>query len=177
MHCALQKSKRLLHYGFAYLGAMDQQEIGRRLAKARLDAGFKHAKDAAEAMGVPVSTYIGHENGQRGFRYPTAQQYARKFKVNIDWILTGIGEQEAPGLTVDELTEMLREAIEHVVTVETKIADLPRIVAPALHEQIERLQADRSAPHDIQLAASAREGRARSRPATKRSGQEESRNP
>jgi len=38
-----------------------------RLRSARLKAGFETAKEAAEAMGVPASTYIGHENGNRGF--------------------------------------------------------------------------------------------------------------
>lgn len=179
MHYALQECKRLLHHEINYLSPMDQIEIGKRLARARLEAGFATAKDAALAMGVPVSTYIQHENGGRGFRYPSAQKYAKKFKVNAEWIMSGAGEQKAPEPTVAEIEEMLREAIDGVVTVETRIVDLPRIVAPAFHEQLERLIADRVNRQDqeFQLAAAAREERARSRAPTNKSDQEESRNP
>ena len=43
-------------------------------------------------MGVPVSTYIGHENGHRGFPAKRAPQYARKFKVSEEWLLYGKGD-------------------------------------------------------------------------------------
>lgn len=65
-----------------------------RLRKAREKAGFSTAKEAALAMGVPVSTYIGHENGHRGFPAARVPQYAKKFKVTEEWLLYGKGEPD-----------------------------------------------------------------------------------
>lgn len=65
------------------------EEPGDRLKKARENAGYKSAADAATSLGVSYSTYIGHENNSRGLRRDAAQLYARKYKVSIDWLLTG----------------------------------------------------------------------------------------
>lgn len=66
-----------------------------RLRFARERAGFQSAKDAAASLGVPASTYIGHENGSRGIPRDRAPQYARKFKVTEEWLLYGKGEADA----------------------------------------------------------------------------------
>lgn len=66
-----------------------------RLRIARLRAGYSTAKDAAEALGFPVSTYLGHENGSRGISAKKAYTYARRFKVREQWLLYGVGP--APG--------------------------------------------------------------------------------
>lgn len=70
-------------------------EPSKRLQTARLRAGFTTAKEAAEAMGVPVPTYLSHENGSRGISAKRAAQYARRFKVAEQWLLYGVGK--APG--------------------------------------------------------------------------------
>jgi transcriptional regulator with XRE-family HTH domain len=62
-----------------------------RLRIARLRAGFTSGKEAAEAMGFPVSTYLGHENGSRGITPKKAEVYARRFKVPEVWLLYGTG--------------------------------------------------------------------------------------
>lgn len=62
---------------------------GERLKRARSDAGYRTAKDAADALGVRYSTYAGHENGSRDFSADEASDYARKFKVAVDWLLYG----------------------------------------------------------------------------------------
>lgn len=62
-----------------------------RLRIARMRAGFTSGKEAAEALGFPVSTYLGHENGSRGFPASKAFTYARKFKVREQWLLYGVG--------------------------------------------------------------------------------------
>ncbi|MFG1214969.1 S24 family peptidase [Xanthobacter flavus] len=67
-----------------------------RLVWAREAAGFEKAADAARAMGVPLPTYNAHENGSRGFRR-MAQQYASKYRVSLEWLLTGKG-QPRPGM-------------------------------------------------------------------------------
>ena len=68
-----------------------------RLEMARKRAGFDTASDAARAMGVPVQTYLAHENGSRAFDVETALKYARKFQVPIGWLAGGAGEpSDAP---------------------------------------------------------------------------------
>src|SRR5689334_5674002 len=68
----------------------DQIEIGERLKQARIAAGFKSARAAAEALGVPTATYTQHENGRRGIGRE-ADVYVRRFKVSLDWLMFGKG--------------------------------------------------------------------------------------
>lgn len=65
--------------------------MAERLVWARQQAGFDTAVSAAEALGVDYPTYAGHENGNRGFKN-RAEDYARRFKVNLEWLLTGRGQ-------------------------------------------------------------------------------------
>lgn len=60
-----------------------------RLRQARKDAGYNSVRDAARALGMVYSTYAGHENGAREFDDQDAQRYARKFRVSLEWLLTG----------------------------------------------------------------------------------------
>lgn len=126
-----------------------------RLREARAAAGFQTAIAAADSLGVPRSTYIGHENGHRGFPSKRAPEYARAFGTTPEWLLYGAGYEQDKGnappaalaLPSAALLEaMLREAIRDEVTLATKIADLPRIVAPSLHAQLARYAADPGYP-------------------------------
>lgn len=103
MHYALWQRKRLLHNPPRYSVAMS--DPAERLRIARLRAGFETGKDAAEAMGVPVSTYLCHENGSRGYPAKRAETYARKFKVREQWLLYGVGE--GPGDNGDQRAEII----------------------------------------------------------------------
>ena len=124
MHNALQEGKRLLHYGSHY--ALCMNTPNQRLRRAREKAGFATAKDAALAMGVPVSTYIGHENGHRGFPAGRAPQYARRFRVTEEWLLYGKGEAD--------LEPAIPEGAEQVVKVPL-LGDVP---AGPVREAIQR---------------------------------------
>lgn len=73
-----------------------------RLKKARLDAGYENARAAAEALGVNYTTYGQHENGTRSFPSGTAERYARKFKVSLEWLLTGRGSPLNGSLTMPQ---------------------------------------------------------------------------
>lgn len=66
--------------------------VHERLAIARERAGYRTAADAARALGVKEPTYYSHENGTSGLRASVADKYARKFKVSLDWLLTGRGD-------------------------------------------------------------------------------------
>lgn len=71
-----------------------------RLREAREKSGYSSAKAAAEAMGIPVATYIQHENGGRGYPATRAERYARFFRVQPEWLLYGkaVPKPVAPGL-------------------------------------------------------------------------------
>jgi hypothetical protein len=109
MHYALQARKRLLHNGSGYQRHMT--DPAERLRIARLRAGYETAKDAAEALGLPVSTYLGHENGSRGYPAKKAEVYARKFKVREQWLLYGVGE--GPGESGDQKAEII-DILDHL---------------------------------------------------------------
>ncbi|MBR0687303.1 XRE family transcriptional regulator [Bradyrhizobium manausense] len=70
------------------------KQMHERLAQARSEAGYAKAADAAKAMGIREPTYHGHENGSRGFKRDSAERYARKFHVSLEWLLTGKGPKE-----------------------------------------------------------------------------------
>jgi len=142
MHFALRDCKRLLHYASEYAFSMDTPNA--RLKAARIAAKFETAVDAADSLGIPRATYIGHENGRRGFPASRAPQYARKFKVTEEWLLFGKGETSAPDLlpSADELTEMIQEVVDDEVTIDTRVSDLPRIFGSALRERLERFATD-----------------------------------
>lgn len=62
---------------------------GDRLREARKRANFATVREAAAALGVSYSTYASHENGHRQYEFDDATVYARKFRVDVNWLLTG----------------------------------------------------------------------------------------
>ncbi len=66
--------------------------IGNRLRWARSRAGFEKATEAARSSEWVISTYLGHENGDRNPSRETAKKYARAFKVRWEWLLEGEGD-------------------------------------------------------------------------------------
>lgn len=103
MQNASRDVKRLLRNDAFYYRRMETPAD--RLRIARMRAGFATAKEAAEALGFPVSTYLGHENGSRGYPAKKAFTYARKFKVREQWLLYGVGP--APGEGGGEAAEII----------------------------------------------------------------------
>lgn len=71
--------------------------LSERLVKARIHAGYGSAREAADALGMSYPTYAGHENGSSGFRSVTGETYARRFKVDFNWLMTGRGSMGADG--------------------------------------------------------------------------------
>lgn len=69
--------------------------IADRLRWARRRQGFETATDAAKARGWTVSTYLGHENGDRNPSRKLAQKYAKAFRVRWEWLLEGQGAAQA----------------------------------------------------------------------------------
>lgn len=60
-----------------------------RLKEARFKAGWPSARSAAIAHNWTVSTYGAHENGTNDFDDEQASRYARAFRVDPIWLLTG----------------------------------------------------------------------------------------
>lgn len=75
-----------------------REDIAGRLTEARKKSDLDR-KDAAEALGLPYQTYAAHENGNRTFDVEAAVAYSRRFKVSVEWLLTGRGR--GPGGTED----------------------------------------------------------------------------
>lgn len=70
---------------------------------ARLQWARQHHKrhktptDAARAFGWTVSTYLGHENGDRVPSREAAKKYAKAYKVRWEWLLEGEGRPALGG--------------------------------------------------------------------------------
>lgn len=79
------KTKRIAEYATKRI----MEEPCDRLEKARRNAGFEQAVEAARAFGWQESTYVSHENGTRGIRPEVAERYARAFRVRPEWLLYG----------------------------------------------------------------------------------------
>lgn len=80
-----------------------RQEMGARLATARKRAGYETVADAARSLGIKYPTYASHENGSAGIRHPVAEKYARKFRVSLEWLLTGRGDMFTSGVAPTEI--------------------------------------------------------------------------
>ncbi|ACB97373.1 transcriptional regulator, XRE family (plasmid) [Beijerinckia indica subsp. indica ATCC 9039] len=70
-------------------------ELFHRLRRARKNAGFPSATEAARAFGWNANTYRSHENGERGVRMAMAERYAKAFRVSVPWLLTGMPHPDA----------------------------------------------------------------------------------
>ncbi len=78
-------------YSCAMSTPADLTERADRLRHARERAGFSTARDAAARLGVNPNSYAQHENGNRGIPKDKIEPYARAFKVDPGWLLTGRG--------------------------------------------------------------------------------------
>jgi transcriptional regulator with XRE-family HTH domain len=104
--------------------------INSRLREARKLAGFETASDAARALGIPVATYGGHEDGNRGFKARSGERYAQFFRVSFEWLMTGRGEprrKSRDAVTYDARIAMLPEedqklAAEYIAFLESRSA-------------------------------------------------------
>jgi DNA-binding XRE family transcriptional regulator len=141
MHYVSFERKHLLHHTARYQRVVES--ANERLKEARQRAGFDTAVDAARALGIAQSTYIAHENGNRGFPAKRAPIYARKFKVSEEWLLYGKGEAADPLPSEDEIAEILGD-IQTQLPASLPYSEWPRAVAAGLRLRLELLLGDRS---------------------------------
>lgn len=84
----------------AFRYRVGMEEPHERLFKARRDAGYADATEAARAKGWNENTYRSHENGVRGMKPKVAAAYAKAFRVSSGWLLTGDGDPKRLSLKV-----------------------------------------------------------------------------
>lgn len=77
----------------------------KRLAAARRAAGYETIAEAVRYLGVKYPTYAGHENPNSPgtFQTDAAELYSRKYKVSLDWLLTGRGDMRGQGVIPAEI--------------------------------------------------------------------------
>jgi transcriptional regulator with XRE-family HTH domain len=93
-------------------------ERAERLVTARKALGLERPEVAA-ALGIPYSTYGNYEDGQRGFRDPTARRIATFLKVNFDWLQTGRGPMKGRQDPLARLNpEGQKKALDHIEMLE-----------------------------------------------------------
>ena len=87
--------------------------MAKRLREARVKAGYLSASAAARAHGWRTSTYIAHENGQNDFDAEQAQEYAKAFKTDAEWLILG-RTRNASGIDA-ELRQLPPEDAERLI--------------------------------------------------------------
>lgn len=76
------------------------KELHERLTWARETAGFKTRSEFARHIDIPISTYIGYENGSRLINPKLATKLSKHLHVDAGWLLTGIGTaRKGPDVT------------------------------------------------------------------------------
>lgn len=78
-----------------------RQAIAERLKQARINAGFKTAKEFAEKYQLPIPAYGHHENGTRGIKPDVANNYCDLLNIHPAWLYTGDEYQQAQALNTD----------------------------------------------------------------------------
>ncbi|MDO6485814.1 helix-turn-helix transcriptional regulator [Shimia thalassica] len=88
--------------------------IPNRLKEARIAAGFRSAREAADSFGWTGSTYAAHENGTRGIKPSDIEKYARAFR--SDPCLIAFGQTTTKSTIAGVPESVLREVIRFVMS-------------------------------------------------------------
>ena len=66
-----------------------RKQLGKRLAAARLSAGFETAEDFADKLGITPAAYRKNERDGALPKYETLLEIARLLECDLHWLLTG----------------------------------------------------------------------------------------
>ena len=93
----------------------ENMEIADRLKRARIDAGFRSAAEAANRFGWTGSTYASHENGTRGCKPEDVQKYATALGSDPCYIMFGTAQKTATiaGVSENSLAEIIQFVLQH----------------------------------------------------------------
>lgn len=83
-----------------------QADIAARLKHAR-NRLFSTAAEAADALGMKAVTLRAHESAQNAINVYDLERYARRYNVNLQWLLTGAGVEQPDPTQHVELGEMI----------------------------------------------------------------------
>lgn len=86
------------------------QAMAARLRLARQLNELKDERAAAKRHHFTYSTYASHENGNRGF-HRKAADYARIYRVDLKWLITGEGSPRPGGILPHEMAQEVRRII------------------------------------------------------------------
>jgi transcriptional regulator with XRE-family HTH domain len=83
--------------------------IGDRLKRARLSAGYAQQKDVAEALGIERTRYLKWEHGDSQPSLDMLAKMCRLFGVSSDYLL-GLEDENSAGLrmSIKEITGLRR---------------------------------------------------------------------
>jgi transcriptional regulator with XRE-family HTH domain len=68
--------------------------LGGRLRHARKAAGYKTAREFAQAQAIAPSTYSQYETGKRVFNAETIVRFCTALNINAHWLLFGVAGLE-----------------------------------------------------------------------------------
>lgn len=68
------------------MSTVDDKSIGKRLRRARIDAGLS-LEEAAERLGASKHTIEAHEKGKRTVSRQAAAKYGKQYGADVEWIL------------------------------------------------------------------------------------------
>lgn len=60
-----------------------EDKVRKRLKQARIDAGYKTAREFAFRNNLAISTYSLHESGIRGMSFNVIEKYAYLLKIDV----------------------------------------------------------------------------------------------
>lgn len=80
----------------------DVKTFGDRLIEARKAAGYENPKAAQEAFGFS-SVYYEHEKKEHAPRRDSVERYASAYRVDYNWLLTGVGAMKGDGEVISDL--------------------------------------------------------------------------
>lgn len=86
-------------------------EFHERLREARIERGFKTLRAACQRFGWNEGTAGPHETGHRMPELDTIKDYARAYRVSLDWLINGVGD--ASGKQLRQLTSGFNELSPH----------------------------------------------------------------
>jgi len=84
----------------------NRDDIAGRLKTAR-ERIFPTAADAARALDMKPVTVRAHESGQNGIDFAYLERYARRYGVDIGWLLTGRGDDSIDAARHEHMGELV----------------------------------------------------------------------
>ena len=130
VHNARIEASAFRTHASVHYAAMES-DAAQSLRNARERAGYTSARSAAMAMGANPNTYQQHESGLRGFPRQAAVRYARFYRIDLAWLLTGKGSMQ-PRNMVPVVGDVGAGAEVHPIDDHLKGAGLDYIEKPGL---------------------------------------------